>query len=260
MSNYRLASNHEFFLRDLLRDYCIVYLALDEQVQRYRRDGSISFSVLQSLVGESLSKGVFWRLKDTAHFLFRNEEGTGGPQYAGTGRLVDWCVGYAFHECCKLREDAFQGQHYAMRLTQLCRADAQVRDMASPLIPLLDQTAESCARELTRILHVLREGMRLLVCFLPSASGNCSLARWLVTDRDRARHAFDSLYPDLIHALYEDSPERMYTLAAVDFMECGRTAEARYWLSRAQENDSLDEDGEHMLRALESVETETATA
>ena len=66
MSNYRLASNHEFFVRDLLRDYCVVYLAVDEQQVRCRKDGNISYTQVRNLIGESMSKGVFWRLKDTA--------------------------------------------------------------------------------------------------------------------------------------------------------------------------------------------------
>ncbi|MDO5535925.1 MAG: hypothetical protein Q4F72_00135 [Desulfovibrionaceae bacterium] len=259
MSNYRLASNHEFFLRDLLRDYCTVYLAVDEQVRRFRRDGNVSYTVLNTLLGESSSKGVFWRLKDTAHYLFRNEEGTGGADYAAIGRLVDWCIGYAFHECCKLREDAFQGQHYAMRLMQLSRADQRTMKLAAPLEPLGAQTAESCERELNRILNVLREGMRLLVLFLPSASDNCSLARWLVTQQERVRQTFQDLYPQLVHALYEDCPQRMFTLAAVDFMDCGRTEEARFWLGTAREMGSLDEDGARMLHALDSVRAQTGS-
>ena len=126
MSSYRLASKHDAFVRDLLRDYCAVYLALAKQNQRYQRDGSMSYAVLNSLIGTNMSKGVFWRLKDTAHYLFRHpirpgEQESAPDQYEVVGSLIDWCVGYAFHECGKLREDAFQGQHYAIRLIQLAR-------------------------------------------------------------------------------------------------------------------------------------------
>ncbi len=252
MSNYRLASNREFFVRDLIRDYCTVYLSLAEQVQRYERDGNVSHSVLLTLVGEPSSKGVFWRLKDTAHFLFRSSEDDQSTD-ARIGRLVDWCIGYAFHECCKLREDAFQIQHYAARLLQISRVDGETRRLSAPLAHLTTETSESCERELRRIVSVLREGMRLLVQLLPSASANCSLARFLVTRQDRVRRAFLNLYPDLLRALYQDTPQRMYTLAAADFMDCGRKAEAGHWLALARQQGFLDEDGESMLRALESA-------
>ena len=254
MRNYRLASNHEFFVRDLLRDYCAVYLSIDEQQTRCRRDGNISYTQVRNLIGESMSKGVFWRLKDTAHYLFRNEEssqqGSAEAGSASIGKLIDWCIGYAFHECCKLREDAFQGQHYATRLVQLSREDSLAARLSAPLMPLSGQTAESVKREITRILHVLRAGMLLLIRFLPSASENCSLARWLATDAERARKAFQNLYPSLLKALYRDSPERMYTLAAVDFLDCGRTEEALALLGQARELGTLDEEG---LRLEESL-------
>ncbi len=253
MSNYRLASNREFFVRDLIRDYCTVYLALAEQVQRYGRDGNVSYPVLLTLVGEPASKGVFWRLKDTSHYLFRTPSEEEQSTDARVGRLVDWCIGYAFHECCKLREDAFQSQHYAVRLLQLSRMDEESRRFSAPLAHLASETSESCERELRRIVSVLREGMRLLVELMPSASSNCSLARFLVTEQDRVRRAFLNLYPDLIRALYQDTPQRMYTLAAADFMDCGRKAEAGRWLMLAREQCCLDEDGESMLRALASA-------
>ena len=254
MSNYRLASNHEFFVRDLLRDYCVVYLAVDEQQVRCRKDGNISYTQVRNLIGESMSKGVFWRLKDTAHYLFRNEESVqqdnSAESYTNIGRLIDWCIGYAFHECCKLREDAFQGQHYATRLVQLSCENPLTMRLSAPLMPLAGQTAESVKREITRILHVLQAGMLLLIRFLPSASENCSLARWLATDEERARKTFQNLYPALLKALYKNNPERMYTLAAVDFLDCGRTSEAMALLEHARGIGSLDEDGVRLEDAL----------
>ena len=94
MSSYRLASKHDAFVRDLLRDYCAVYLALAKQNQRYQRDGSMSYAVLNSLIGTNMSKGVFWRLKDTAHYLFRHpirpgEQESAPDQYEVVGSLID---------------------------------------------------------------------------------------------------------------------------------------------------------------------------
>lgn len=141
MSERWLLANRAFFVRDLVRDYCMVFRLLSDQRRRFERDGTVSYSALRDLLGEAMRKGVFWRLKDTAHHLFRNAtrpasatvEGQGIVlwQYAASPHpdgmavqspveaLIDWCVGYAFHECAKLKEDAFQGQHYANRLAQL---------------------------------------------------------------------------------------------------------------------------------------------
>lgn len=256
MSSYRLASKHDAFVRDLLRDYCAVYLALAKQNQRYQRDGSMSYAVLNSLIGTNMSKGVFWRLKDTAHYLFRHpirpgEQESAPDQYEVVGSLIDWCVGYAFHECGKLREDAFQGQHYAIRLIQLARTADFARELASPLTPLTDQTAKSCKREMNRILHVLRSGMLFLIRYLPTAAENCSVARWLATDRESAMQAFGHLYPGLVRSLYGDNPKHVYTLAACDLLDCGRIDETHALLSKAREEGKLDIDGMSILFAIE---------
>lgn len=256
MSSYRLASNHDFFVRDLIRDYCAVYRSLAEQNRRYQKDGSMSYSVLHSLIGESMRKGVFWRLKDTAHYLFRhtvqpNEGPDRDDHFENIGSFADWCIGYAFHECCKLREDAFQGQHYAIRLTQLAMSSTYMQEMSTPLMPLTDQTAESCKREMNRILHVLRSGMLLLLRFLPSASENCCLARWLATEQENVRQAFGHLYPGLVTALYGANPERMFTLAASDFLDCGRIDQAYDLLVRAREEGQIDADGLALLFTLD---------
>ena len=82
--------------------------ALEEQFETFDREGSVSFEVLDDLIGTKMNKGLLWRLKDTAHLLFRNEEGD--PL---SGRFLDWGMGYIFHEAFKLREDAYQNLNYA---------------------------------------------------------------------------------------------------------------------------------------------------
>ena len=67
-----LVANRDFLVRDLVRDYCTVYSLLADQRRRFEADGAVSYSALRDLLGESMRKGVFWRLKDTAHHLFRN--------------------------------------------------------------------------------------------------------------------------------------------------------------------------------------------
>ena len=177
MNGRWLLANRDFLVRDLVRDYCTVYSLLADQRHRFDVDGAVSYTALRDLLGEAMRKGVFWRLKDTAHHLFRNSPGIeavapGGmpamdlpqqediptesgnaaeqeqiralrrhadnvlPGGAGAQKalegLIDWCIGYAFHECAKLKEDAFQGQHYANRLIQISRISTVTADMYNP--------------------------------------------------------------------------------------------------------------------------------
>ncbi len=274
MSERWLLANRAFFVRDLVRDYCMVFRLLSDQRRRFERDGTVSYSALRDLLGESMRKGVFWRLKDTAHHLFRNAtrpasatvEGQGIVlwQYAASPHpdgmavqspveaLIDWCVGYAFHECAKLKEDAFQGQHYANRLAQLGRHPAVTDELYGPLSALAAQTAESSARELERILHVLSHGLFLLTRYLTEEGGNGRLARWLACEEPLAREVFGPYYPDLLTTLYDGEPARLYLLAARDFLESGRQEPARALLRRAQEREMLNAEGLELLRGLEA--------
>ena len=275
MSDRWVPARREAFVRDFVRDYCQVFLILAEQARRFEHDGSMSYSGLRELMGEAMRKGVFWRLKDTAHHLFRaspdvGETGTlpadwrfaASPHPSGDARqrpveaLLDWCVGYAFHECAKLKEDAFQRQHYGNRLMQLGRSEGVSAAFYTPLADLADQTMESANRELQRILHVLRHGLFLLLRYLEGQEDNTHLARWLVMEEARARAVFADLYDDLLSALYGSRPQRLYMLAAWDLLEAGRSEEARCMLECAARMGRLDAESLTLLRQLEQLQEE----
>lgn len=270
MSERWLLARKAYFIRDLVRDYCMVYHGVEQQNRLFTRDGLVSYAALRDLLGEANRKGVFWRLKDTAHHLFRQT--TDNPpedaillwQYAGSASpsgltvqspveaLLDWCIGYAFHECAKLREDAFQRQHYSNRLAQLARTPAVTGDLYDPLAELALQTHESSARELQRILYVLRHGLFLLTRYLGGQGNNRHLARWLAVEDDLARRTFADLHPALLQSLYGQRPHRLFRLAAENLLDAGRPAQARELLLRAQARQTLDEEGLSLLHSLEA--------
>ena len=165
--------------------------------------------------------------------------------------LIDWCIGYAFHECAKLKEDAFQGQHYANRLIQISRIPAVTADMYNPLRGLGGQTSESSSRELSRILHVLAHGLRLLASYLAVERHNAHLARWLASEEDLARRIFGQSYDHLLASLYGNDRERLYLMAAKDFLHAGRREPARALLSKAHQGGSLGQEGLALLQELD---------
>ena len=297
MNGRWLLANRDFLVRDLVRDYCTVYSLLVDQRRRFDVDGAVSYTALRDLLGEAMRKGVFWRLKDTAHHLFRNSPGIeavapGGmpaielppqeeapaengnaaeqeqinalrrhadsvlPGGAGAQKaleaLIDWCIGYAFHECAKLKEDAFQGQHYANRLIQISRSPAVTLDMYNPLRGLGGQTSESSSRELSRIMHVLAHGLRLLSSYLAVERHNAHLARWLASEEDFARRIFGQGYEHLLASLYGNDRERLYLMAARDFLHAGRREPARALLAKASQSGSLGQEGLALLRELDT--------
>lgn len=273
MSGRWLKVNEAVFVRDLVRDYCKVCAALEEQRRRFEGDGTVSYAVLRDLLGESIRKGVFWRLKDTAHHLFRNagggedttvpeEDGLLLWQYAscrlpdGVARqdaveaMLDWCVGYAFHECVKLKEDAFLQQHYANRYMEMRRGLRGADSLCAPLDPLTDQTRESIYRELRRILHVLGHGRLLCVRYLAAHGSNRHLARLLYVESALISRVFGEAWPALLDALYQGDKTRMYCLAARAFWEGGRAQEGLAVLAAAA---PLDAEGEALREAMSAA-------
>lgn len=252
MSGRWLAANKGVFVRDLLRDFCQVYAALAEQEARFAASGAISHAVLRELLGRDMRKGVFWRLKDTAHHLFRAPypyqeadmelgfdlwQFSSGKAPGGMVRqsvaeaLLDWCIGFAFHECVKLKEDAFQRQHYANRLEQMRGRLDQHEEMLEELAPLVLQTRESIQRELARILNVLRNARTLLILYLRRHGDNGLLARFLAAEENLVRGVFGRAWERLLEALYGERPYLLYLLAARASLEGGRPRQALSALS-----------------------------
>lgn len=265
-----LFGDRDCLVRDLVRDYCKVCGILTDQRRRFEADGTVSFTALRSLLGEAIRKGVFWRLKDTAHHLFRGSSRaadtatntvTDAPPHNSAeknalGAVIDWCVGYAFHECVKLREDAFQRQHYANRLAQIGRLEQVAPDIFNPLRGLAGQTGESSSRELARISHVLGHGLRVLTLYLAGENLNRPLARWLVCEDNLARQAFGREYENLLFSLYGENREQMYVMAARDFLDAGRHEPARTMLLEAKAKGFLQAEGQGFLARLERGDEE----
>ena len=261
MNRAWLARRRPALVRDLVRDYCAAHAVLTAQMRRFEGDGTVSYAIIRALLGEAMAKGVLWRLKDTAHHLFRAPAEDAGPEAdarALAGELIDWCVGFAFHECIKLREDAYQRQHYAnrlLRLEELRRATggAEGESVPWPLAGLPRQTADSMERELRRILGVLDNGLSLLTRYLAGEGGNAPLARWLAVEEERAAEVFGPRWPEVLAALRGPDGEGHYPLAASDLVAAGRRDAAIALL--VTHRDSLGEAGLGLLRELEAADS-----
>ena len=121
MSDRWVPARREDFVRDFVRDYCQVFLILAEQARRFEHDGSMSYSGLRELMGEAMRKGVFWRLKDTAHHLFR-----ASPDAGETGTLpADWRFAASPHPSGDARRAAQEGSPQQLIPAQRA-ADEQV--------------------------------------------------------------------------------------------------------------------------------------
>lgn len=223
MSRRWVEANLAEFARDVMRDFCMASVVLEGQFHRFDEAGAVSFPVMRDLLGEMMNKGLLWRLKDTAHHLFRND-----PAQDPVAPMLDWAVGYVFHECVKLKEDAYQHQHYAPQYRALREQDMgeEVRAIVEPLASMLAQTRESMEREIRRIRYILGRTRRLMCLYYAAHGGNRLLAR-LLFDRDElVRSVFGEEYGPLLQGLYGDKPERMFIQAGESLLDGGRPEDA----------------------------------
>lgn len=226
MSKSWLKSKHDSFVRDVLRDFCQIASALENHFSEYDATGSVSFHFFDDMLGRQNSKGLLWRLKDTSHLLFRNEDRS---SYAVFGEYLDWALGYIFHECIKLKEDAYQQMNYKPRFKQLQQVAGltpEEQHIGSELYAVIRQTSESIEREVRRIRFIIFHCKRLFILYLPLHHENTLLARFLYAQSELVHGVFKGYAEELIHAVYTEGTHRMYDLAAQSLEEGGWIDEA----------------------------------
>lgn len=208
------------FVRDVVRDFCLASRELEREFRMFDRTGHVDFATLKNLLGHEMNKGLLWRLKDTAHVLFKHDRVADAETL---GHFLDWSVGYIFHDAIKLKEDAYQQQNYAPWFRQLSNTNisSEHQRIGEDLLAVLDQTSESIQREVNRIRFLLFNCRRLLTEYLPQHSDNELLARFLFDNNDLVREVFGEGYPKLIEKVYGNEPERMYLFAARSLIKGG---------------------------------------
>lgn len=225
MPNTWLRNKHPELVTDLLRNFCLIHQSLELEFSRHSRTGQIDFNALSELIGQDMNQGRLWRLKDTAHLLFRVL-----PDPPAVGQLLDWSIGYIFHECMKLKEDAYQLQVYvpwfkSIQLNPEFNSTEQL--VGAELDSLTAQTRKSIRLEVERVTFVLRQCRKLFVHYLPLHAANPLLARLIYDNMALMQEVFKDDHAPLIRAVYGEPPGRLYLLAAKSFRLGG-------WLDKAE--------------------------
>ncbi|CCH49159.1 hypothetical protein [Pseudodesulfovibrio piezophilus] len=233
MSKAWIQAKHPEFIRDLFKFFCQSCKILEAQFASFDDDGTVSFEILHDIMGSEMDKGLLWRMKDTAHHVFRND-----PHSQLGGKFLDWAIGYIFHETIKLKEDAYQKQNYAPWFHRLYEGDDlqdSEKDVTDQLFLILNQTEESMRREIDRIRFIMAKCRQLLPSYLNRYSDNVLLARYIFSENTLVRSVFTEEYGGLISAIYRTEPERMFILASQSLRMGGWMDEATEAVHRAFE-------------------------
>lgn len=220
------------FVRDVFRGFCLAAECLEGQATLFDQETRVEFKVLDELLGQVTNKGLLWRLKDTAHHVFRAK-----PEATAVGRFLDWGMGYIFHETMKLKEDSYQLLNYGPMFENLLadpmpELETQVGD---ELFKVLSQTKESMRREIDRIRFIMAQCRKLLPVYLSGYAFNPLVARFIFMDNELVRRVFGGEYAILVGAIYKGKPELLYVLAAQSLRQGGWMEEAARAVDMAQE-------------------------
>jgi len=251
MPSHWLGSKRNELIADVLRNFCLIHRSLSLEFREFKSSGLIRFHVMAELLGGEMNQGRLWRLKDSSHLLFRRFK---NPSLAG--RFLDWALGYIFHECMKLREDAYQQANYVPWFSQMSLNEdlqPEERGLADELYTFGSQTRESMEREVTRITSLLALCRRIFVNYLPEHSDNLMLARFLYDQNELVREVFAEEYAGLIREVYGDRPERLYLLAARSLRHGGRLEKAARAASLAEGFAPNDPDVLHEKKIIASI-------
>lgn len=232
MSKAWIQAKHPEFVRDLFKFFCQSCEKLELQFAMFDEDGSVDFDALEDIVGTDMNKGLLWRMKDTAHHVFRND-----PHSQLGGKFLDWAIGYIFHETIKLKEDAYQKQNYAPWFHTLYEGELtnSEKNITEQLFLVLNQTEESMRREIDRIRFIMAKCRQLLPYYLHRYSDNALLARYIFSQSELVETVFKDEYSGLVFAIYGPHPERMYVLASQSFRNGGWMEQADEAVTRALE-------------------------
>lgn len=230
MSRAWILAKRNEFVRDTVRAFCMASQALEDQFRNFDAHREVNFAALRDLVGRQNDKGLLWRLKDTAHHVFRND-----PEDPLEGRVLDWGMGYIFHETIKLKEDAYQQLNYAPWLRTLWEGKLPPgnQEVVGNLFQVLAQTEESMRRETDRIRLILAQCRQLLPVYLSRHAENALLARFLFSNNALVRDVFGEGYDDLIRGIYGDAPQRMFVLASQSLRQGGWMEDSHRAISEA---------------------------
>jgi len=213
------------FVRDILRDFCLISCELEKEFNFFEQEKRVRFSFFQELVGEEMSKGPLWRLKDMVHILSKNEKKA--PLLA---QLIDWSLGYIFHESMKLKEDAYQQNRYRPWFEEIQaqkELPPQIKLTVKELYQVLKQTSESIEREIKRIKFLQFHLRNLFLLYLPHHRDNELLARFFFAQSELVKRVFKPSHHKLLEAIYQPDIAQMYFLAAKSLRKGG-------WLEEAQ--------------------------
>jgi hypothetical protein len=218
---------------DILRDFMVAHGLLRDLFESHRV-GDLRFSDVTRLVGDR-EASVLYRLKERCHVLFRGAQSeTAAP--VGREALFDLAVGELFHEAMKLRENLYQLEVYAPKVSALRGASTDAGDDAlfREFAKIQDTAVGRLDEALEETGSLLEQTRRQLKALLLERREDGLIARCLVEHAALAAEVFSMDIADLFAEIYGDTVVG-YSTAAHSYLRSAFYAEALDALQQAQQ-------------------------
>ena len=218
---------------DILRDFMVAHGLLRDLFESHSA-GDLRFADVTRLVGDR-EASVLYRLKERCHVLFRGAQSdTAAP--VGREALFDLAVGELFHEAMKLRENLYQLEVYAPKVSALRGASTDAGDDAlfREFAKIQDTAVGRLDEALEETGSLLEQTRRQLKALLMEHREDGLIARCLVEHAALAAEVFSMDIGDLFVEIYGDTVVG-YSTAAHSYLRSAFYAEALDALQQAQQ-------------------------
>ncbi len=190
---------------------------------------------LTGMVGSESAKGPLWRLKDSCHLVWPEDD----AEHDVSGSLVDWLIGSIFHEAMKLKENMYLLNRYgpaACRMKELPvdapvtpatrYTDAPRVDTMIDVQGVINRAASDVVSQMEQIAHLFNHACFMLRIMMPDLAGNTLVVRLLI-EREKMVEEF---WGESLESLFQDM---FWGDAAEGFCLAGRSYLKGQWFVQA---------------------------
>jgi len=232
---------------------------LDELVALGAKKGSIPFDDVNAFVENQL-----FELKEECHWLFRIRE-QGDTMEASTAVLFDILVGSLFHQCMKVKENAYQVERYAPKYAALRKAhhhqpdaDRQVKTFLKEGEGIIERSRRMLRQELNYAVELFHEATIVLRHVLVEHGDNPLLVRTLIENEELLNAVYKGEFKGeplqaLLHEMYAGKPAAGYVLAAESLFDGGWFDRARDLCKHARKLDPRNRQAAKLLTKLNAA-------
>ena len=203
------------------------------------------------MLGAENAKGPLWRLKDSCHLIWPEDEN----EHDVSGSLVDWLVGSIFHEAMKLKENIYLLNRYGPAACRMKELPVEVpvtpssRQSDLPRVEnmidvqnVINRAASDVVSQMEHIAHLFNHACFMLRIMIPGLAGNALVVRLLVEQETLVQELWGESIEAVFRDMFWGDPAEGFCVAGRSYLKGQWFAQALQMYQRAlRVNSTCDE-------------------